>query len=75
MSSSSVPATRISNASKSFNRRTKALNGVSVRIFPGECIGLLATSGSGKPTLLRSICGLERLDGKSSLVELFGQPL
>jgi phosphonate transport system ATP-binding protein len=36
---------------------------------------LLGTSGSGKPTLLRSICGLERLDGKSSLVELFGQPL
>ena len=75
MSSSAVPAIRITNASKSFNRRTKALNSVNASILPGECIGLLGASGSGKSTLLRSICGLERLDGKTSAVELFGKPL
>jgi len=70
-----VPAIRIVNASKSFNRRSKALDGVNADIAAGECVGLLGASGSGKSTLLRSICGLERLDGKDSEVALFGQTL
>jgi phosphonate transport system ATP-binding protein len=75
MNSPAVPAIRISGASKSFNARTMALNGVNATIMPGECVGLLGASGSGKSTLLRSICGLERLDGKESSVQLFGETL
>lgn len=75
MSTFPVPAIRIVRATKSFNRRTKALNGVNASIGVGECVGLLGASGSGKSTLLRSICGLERLDGKDSAVELFGKSL
>lgn len=70
-----APAIRITDAVKSFNRKTRALDGVSVVIQSGECIGLLGASGSGKSTLLRSICGLERLDGGTSRVELFGETL
>jgi phosphonate transport system ATP-binding protein len=75
MHSPSVPAIRIVSASKSFIRRSKALDGVGATVQAGECIGLLGASGSGKSTLLRSICGLERLDGGNSSVEIFGQSL
>ncbi len=73
--SRTVPAIAIRNATKSFNRKSRALDSVSATIQPGECIGLLGASGSGKSTLLRSICGLERLDGAESSVQLFGQEL
>lgn len=75
MSLQAVPAIRIVSASKSFNRRAKALDGVGATLQAGECVGLLGASGSGKSTLLRSICGLERLDGADSRVEIFGQTL
>lgn len=75
MSLQAVPAIRIVSASKSFNRRAKALDAVGATLQAGECVGLLGASGSGKSTLLRSICGLERLDGADSRVEIFGQTL
>jgi phosphonate transport system ATP-binding protein len=75
MKSTVTPAIRITQASKSFNRKARALDGVTASILPGECVGLLGASGSGKSTLLRSICGLERLDGSDSTIEIFGQQL
>jgi ABC-type Fe3+/spermidine/putrescine transport system ATPase subunit len=40
----------------------QALDGVSVEVTPGTCVGVLGPSGCGKTTLLRVIAGLETPD-------------
>jgi len=48
---------------KKFYGSTRALDGFSLHVQAGELVVLLGPSGCGKSTALRSVAGLERLDG------------
>lgn len=42
---------------------------VNFEVMPGECLGLIGGSGSGKSVLLRSLIGLEKPDAGDILIE------
>lgn len=51
--------------------RTTRLSDVTMSIGDGEFVGIVGASGSGKTSLLRSIAGLDRIDG--GIVRLGGR--
>ena len=53
--------------------RTRALDGVSLRVEPGETLGIVGESGCGKTTLARVVLGLQPL--ASGEVRVDGRPV
>ena len=51
----------INNVSKVYDSGHRALNHVSLDVFPAEIIALLGSNGAGKTTLISIICGIVNL--------------
>ena len=63
------PILRVENLTKTFSRSGQsdltAVNGISFDLWPGECLGIIGESGSGKTTAVNLITRLlDVTDGK-----------
>jgi ABC-2 type transport system ATP-binding protein len=61
--SDKIPAVEIINLTKDFKtsfrkQMLRAVDGVSIRIMPGEVYGLIGPNGSGKSTTMKALLGL-----------------
>ena len=61
----------IDSLAKRFGKLT-AIDGISLELRAGECLGLLGPNGAGKSTLIRSIVG--RVIPSAGSVAVFGSP-
>ena len=51
----------------------KALDGVSLRLFPGEIHALMGENGAGKSTMIKALTGVYEINGGS--IEVNGRPV
>src|SRR6185369_1153949 len=59
---------RLESVEKSFDGKTRAVDGVDLTVEPGEFFALLGPSGCGKTTTLRTIAGFEEPDAGRILI-------
>ena len=68
----SPPAIRLSEVRKVFGG-TVAVDGLTLEVPPGICLGLLGPNGAGKSTTMRMLTGQAR--PTSGRIEVFGMPV
>jgi simple sugar transport system ATP-binding protein len=61
------PLVQLTNISKSFGR-VYALEGINLKLYPGEIVSLVGDNGAGKSTLTKIISGIERPDSGGKIV-------
>ena len=66
------PIVELKGVSKNFGSKV-ILDRVDLKIYPGESVGVIGPSGTGKSTILRAIAGLMKLDAGKVWVNLLKQ--
>ncbi|WP_323765406.1 sugar ABC transporter ATP-binding protein [Marinovum sp.] len=66
-----TPVLALDGITKSFPG-VKALDGVSLRLYPGQVTALIGENGAGKSTVVKTLTGIYQPDGGAILVD--GQP-
>ena len=59
----------IKNVTKSYNKESKAVNNISLKINNGEIFGFLGPNGAGKTTTIKMITGILNIDEGEILVD------
>ena len=62
----------LSNIKKTYQGGKKALDGVSLKLEPGQIVGLFGENGAGKTTQMKCILNLLKYDGT---ITLDGEPI
>lgn len=62
----------LTNIKKSYQGGKRALDGVSLKLEPGQIVGLFGENGAGKTTLIKCILNLLRYQGE---ITLDGEPI
>jgi ABC-2 type transport system ATP-binding protein len=68
-----APAIDLHDVAKTYRRRVRALQGVEIRVEPGEVFGLLGPNGAGKSTLVKILMAVIRPTRAQGT--LLGQPI
>ncbi len=55
-----TPILEVQGLKKAYKKNDFVVNGISLKVYPGEIIGLLGPNGAGKTTCFHMICGLRR---------------
>lgn len=61
----------VDDLTQAYERGKPVLTGLSIRVAPGEVVGLLGRNGAGKTTLLRTLAGI--MAAQSGTVAVFGR--
>jgi ABC-2 type transport system ATP-binding protein len=64
---------KISNVTKSYEKKKRAVDNVSLEILPGDIYGFIGHNGAGKTTLLKSIAGILNFDEGD--IRIFGKSI
>ena len=59
----------IDGLTKTYPGGKRAVNGLSLRVRPGEIYGFIGHTGSGKSTTIRAVCGVMDFDGGTITVD------
>lgn len=57
----------LTDVKKTYRRGSKALDGLSLSVGPGEIVGLFGENGAGKTTMMKCVLGLLRYQGEITL--------